>query len=84
MVGRLFRIFQSGQTVRESFSSAPAEGAAIRIAGVGESRRFSYGLNGTWSGTMTLQVATDDGSGNPGAWTTVITRTGNITDEYED
>lgn len=84
MVGRLFRLFQSGQTVDEDFSSAPAEGDTIRVSGVGAARRFTWTVSGSWSGTVTLQVANDDGSGNPGSWTDVLSRTGNGTSTYTD
>lgn len=84
MIGRLFRLFQSGQTVNESFSSDPAEGAFIRVSGVGGARTFNWAVTGTWTGTVRLQVATDDGSGNPGAWTDLLTRTANDTSSYTD
>ena len=84
MVGRLFRLVQSGQTVIESFTSAPAEGAYIRVSGVGIARRFTWAVSGTWSGTVRLQVATDTG-GVPGSWTDAITsRTTNGTDTFTD
>lgn len=84
MVGRLFRLFQSGQTVIENFASDPAEGASIRVTGVEDSRTFTWTVAGTWSGTVRLQVAPDDGTGNPGAWTDVFSRTSNGTNTYKD
>lgn len=84
MVGRLFRLFQSGQRVDEDFSSAPAEGDTIRVSGVDAARRFTWAITGTWSGTVTLQVANDDGSGNPGSWTDVLDRTSNGSSSYTD
>ncbi|WP_034884905.1 hypothetical protein [Ensifer aridi] len=84
MVGRLFRLFQSGQTVNENFTSAPAEGAHIRVSGVDAARTFTWTVSGTWAGTVKLQVATDDGSGNPGAWTDVFSRTSNGSASYTD
>ncbi|PST27210.1 hypothetical protein C7U60_02690 [Mesorhizobium plurifarium] len=84
MVGRLVRLFQSGQTVIEDFTTDPAEGAHIRVSGVGAARRFTWYVEGTWAGTVRLQVATDDGSGNPGAWTDVLTRSSNDTEAYTD
>jgi hypothetical protein len=77
MVGRLFRLFQSGQTVQESFTAAPANGASIRVSGVNAARDFSFQVSGTWAGSVRLEVATDDGSGNPGAWSTVSTYAAN-------
>ncbi|MFN7089983.1 MAG: hypothetical protein ACK4P4_05475 [Allorhizobium sp.] len=84
MLGRLFRLVSAGQVTSEVFTTAPAQGAPIRISGVGATRRFNYSISGSWSGAVTLQTATDDGSGNPGAWTGLFTRTGNESDVYED
>ncbi|CAI2936245.1 hypothetical protein [Aminobacter niigataensis] len=78
MLNRLFRLFQSGQTVQESFTASPANGASIRVSGVGVARRFSFQVAGTWVGSVRLEVATDDGSGNPGAWSTVNSYTANV------
>ncbi|AXV15120.1 hypothetical protein CYG48_05045 [Neorhizobium sp. SOG26] len=83
MIGRLYRLFQSGQAVFETFTSAPANSAAIRVSGVGAARTFTYQLGGTWSGTMRLQVAPDSG-GSPGAWTDVATFTSNVASSYTD
>lgn len=84
MIGRLFRLFQSGQTVIESFSSAPANGAAVRVSGVGTARRISYSVSGSWVGSVRLEVATEDGSGNPGSWSTVATFSANTSTTYQD
>lgn len=84
MIGRLFRLFQSGQRVEESFSSAPANGGSIRISGVGEDRRFTWTISGNWNGTLTQQIAPDDGSGNPGAWTDRRTHGTNGSGGYTD
>lgn len=79
MVNRLYRIYHSGQTVEEDFSSDPAEGDYIRISGVGTDRRFYYTVSGTWTGTVRLQIALDDGTGTaPGSWSDLLTRTSNI------
>lgn len=77
MIGRLFRLVQSGQTISETFSSGPAEGGFIRVSGVGNARLFYYTVAGSWTGTVKLQIADDDGSGNPTSWSDVITLTGN-------
>jgi hypothetical protein len=85
MVGRLLRLYQSGQTVEDDFSADPAEGATIRVSGVGEDRRFAYNISGTWTGTVRLQVATDDGSGTtPGSWSDLSTHTSNTSNTYKD
>lgn len=85
MIGRLFRIYQSGQVVRETFASDPAEGEYVRISGVGDARIIRYTVSGTWAGLVRLQVSVDDGAGNPTGWSDVKTRSSNIADvEYED
>jgi hypothetical protein len=85
MVGRLFRIFHSGQTVIEDFASDPAEGAYVRISGVGDDREIVYTVSGTWTGVVNLEVAIDDGSGNPSSWTLLETIDHNVTDvSYAD
>lgn len=84
MVGRLFRLLQTGQTVQEQFSVAPAEGASVRVSGVGADRQIRYQTGGTFSGTVTLQVALDDGAGNPTSWVDVLTRTTAVSETYTD
>lgn len=84
MIGKLFRLFQSGQTVNESFSSAPAVGATVRVSGVDAARKISYSISGTFTGTVTLERATDDGSGSPGAWSPVLSRTAPTSGTYTD
>jgi len=84
MINRLFRIFQSGQTVEEDFTTDPQEGAHIRVSGVDSARTFTWAVAGTWVGTVTLQVATDDGSGSPGSWTDVLSRTSNGSATHTD
>lgn len=81
MVGRLFRLYQGGQTVEETFSSAPAEGAYVRISGpdTNNQRHIAIYITGTWTGTVRLQIATDDGSGNPTGWVDLLTKTANYT-----
>lgn len=69
MVGRLLRLSQSGQTVIEDFSTDPVDGDFVRISGVGTAqRRITFSITGTFSGTLRLQIATDDGSGSPSSW----------------
>src|SRR5690242_389219 len=81
MIGRLFRVLQNGQTVVETFASDPAQGAYIRVSGVGSARNYTYTVAGTWTGTVRLQVAYDDGSGNsPGSWSDTRTFTSNGSD----
>lgn len=71
MIGRLFRLAQGGQTVQEALTSAPSVTPHIRVSGVGAARTFIYEISGSWTGLVNLQVASDDGSGNPSSWTNV-------------
>ena len=84
MVGRLFRIVQNGQNVTETFSSDPADGDYVRVSGVGSARKVTYAITGTWSGTLRLQVALDDGSGSPASWTDRNTFSGNDSGAFTD
>ncbi len=68
MSGRLFRIFSAGQLVQDTFSAPNQEGDFIRISGVDASRTFQLTIAGTFVGTVFLQTALDDGSGNPSGW----------------
>lgn len=76
MTGRLFRLTQSGQTVEAEFDAEEQEGSYIRVSGVDDARKITYSVSGTFVGTWTLQVATDDGTNNPTGWTDVATGTG--------
>ncbi len=89
MVGRLFRLYHGGQFVPNTFYGAGQEGDYIRVSGVGNDRKFSYSLGGTWSGTVTLQVSTDDGTGNPSGWSDAPAGTGspftsNVSSSFTD
>lgn len=85
MVGRLFRLFHSGQTVEDNFTAGAQEGARVRISGVGGARAFTYSLTpASWVGTVTLQIAIDDGSGNPSGWVDVANFTGAASSSYTD
>lgn len=84
MAGRLFRLVQNGQSVTEVFSDDPAEGDYVRISGVGSARKVTYTITGTWSGTLRLQVALDDGSGSPASWTDRNTFSGNDSGAFTD
>lgn len=85
MIGRLFRMFHSGQTVEDTFTADAQEGAQIRISGVGGARTFTYSLTpSSWVGTVTLQVANDDGTGNPSGWVDIANFTGAASSSYTD
>lgn len=84
MPGRLFRLFHSGQQATDQFTGPAQNGTQIRISGVGNARRFSYTISGTFSATLTLQIATDDGSGNPTGWVDVCDNTSPGSATYTD
>lgn len=84
MIGRLFRLFHSGQNVTETYTAEAQQGPALRISGVGEARRFSYSISGTFVATVTMQIANDDGSGNPTGWIDIGTYTAPISNSYKD
>ena len=68
--GALIRLASSGQTVTVDTSSAPSGDGTftnpIRVTGNGESRRFSFIIEGTFSATVTLQysIGVDTGPWN--------------------
>lgn len=76
MVGRLFRLTQAGQQIDETLDGEGQQTGFIRVSGVLESRRFSYTVSGSFSARWELQVALDDGSGQPAAWTVYRSGTG--------
>lgn len=72
-VGALFRVESSGQRVEASISADDTFSDPIRVVGVGEERRFSISITGTWSGTVTVQYSV----GEPGAWIDYLTYAAN-------
>lgn len=52
--GSLFRLFSYGQIVNENLGASGQYTKAIRISGVGTTRKFSVVVSGTWAGTVTL------------------------------
>lgn len=79
-VGSLFSISSVGQRVSSSISAANTFTNTIRITGVGESRRYTWSISGTWSGTVTLQRSV----GVVGFWEDVADRTSNSSDSDND
>ncbi len=63
-VGALFRLISVGQQVLGSLAAADTYTNPIRVNGVGEQRRFSINITGTWAGTLTLQYSV----AAPGSW----------------
>ena len=78
MVGRLFRLFHSGQSVDADFTGEDQQGDPVRVSGVGTARNVTRTVTGTWSGTIYFQTATDDGSGNPTGWVDSAAITSNL------
>lgn len=79
-VGCLFRIRSAGQRVTANIASQNTFTNPILATGVGESRRFSISLTGTWSATATLQRSV----GVVGNWVDVTTYTTNQATTYAD
>ncbi len=73
-VGQLYRIHSIGQKVEVSANGAGQWSDSIRVSGVGEGRRFSFVISGTWAGTVTIQQSI----GDEGAWTDYATYISNI------
>lgn len=84
MIGRLFRLTQSGQQVITTLDGEDQQSAFIRVTGVGSNRAFNYTISGTFVATWTLEVAVDDGSGSPTGWQVVRTGTAPFTGVYTD
>lgn len=84
MVGRLIRLVQTGQIVNVTFDGDDQQGSSIRISGVGTARKFSYSVSGSFNATWSLQIAPDDGTGNPGTWTTIRDGSGTTNSNYTD
>lgn len=84
MVGRLYRLTQSGQTVLTNFNAEDQQGEYIRVTGVDDARKITYAVSGTFVGTWVLQVATSDGSDTPTGWTDVATGTAATSTTYTD
>lgn len=80
-VGALFRLFSSGQAVQAALSAENTFSNTIRVTGVGTSRLFSYGMAGTWSGTITLQRSLESDSSG---FVDIQNYTSNTTPSYND
>lgn len=79
MVGKLFKIESSGQTVQASVGAADNGTGNIRVTGTGNARQLLITRSGTWSGTVTLQRSADEAT-----WEDVTTYTSNGTTNYTD
>ncbi len=82
-VGQLFKIASAGQSVEIDAPSPVAADQfsdAIRVTGVGDTRKFQVELNGTWVGAVYLQRSL----GEEGSWTDVSNWSANTTTTYDD
>lgn len=75
-VGALFRLThtQFSETVR--LAGDDVYTPSFRVRGIGNSQIFTYGISGTWSGTLTLQRSMDGAESGFGS--TAITYVGNV------
>ena len=81
-VGALFRLFHSGQKVKNSLATENVYGDAIRVTGVGTDRTINIAITGTWVGTVTLQRSFD--SATTGFIDTTSTYVANTTTSLAD
>jgi hypothetical protein len=76
-VGALFRLFNPGQTLGQTLGAEDSWTPAIRVQGVGVQRNFNFKLNGTFTGTVTIQQSFD---GPDAGWVDVTGTTGSKVD----
>lgn len=81
LVGAMFRLGSSGQTVTSSISAENSFTNTIVITGTGSSRAFTITRSGTWTATITLQRSL---TSDTGPWEDVTTYTTNATVSYND
>lgn len=78
--GALFRLTHSGQTVEATLGGDDQFSDYIRVTGLDPNRRFFFTIEGTFTGTLTLQRAFADPSG----WLDVNTYTAPTTVNFND
>jgi hypothetical protein len=79
-VGGLYRLSSLGQRIEDTFSGANDFSESIRVTGVGDSRKFTIQISGTFSATLTLQRSIE----TEGNWEDVTTYTIPTTTTYSD
>lgn len=72
-VGALFRLSSNGQFVQVAASGENEWSTAVRITGVGNGRKFTWNVSGTYSGTVTVQSST---TSEDGPWASFDSTTG--------
>ena len=79
-VGALWSITSVGQLVTDSFTADNDFSGHIRVASIGDARKFSIILSNTFVATLTLQRSVTE----PGSWEDVTTYTTAGTTTYDD
>ncbi len=82
-VGRLFKMTHNGQTAAANLAAENTFTSAVRVSGIsgtGGTRVINLTIEGTWTGTLTLQKA----FGEPVGWSDVGTYVGNVTTTIAD
>jgi len=79
-IGAIFKLTSVGQNVAQSISADNVFSDFIVVEGIGETRRFTINITGTWTATITLQRSFDEGV----SWDDVSTYTSNTTTTYND
>lgn len=81
-VGRLFRVFSTGQTKQAVLGALNAASEAIRVSGVDATdRAFNWVITGTWVGTIALQRSIE---GPDSGFKDVATKTSNASTAQDD
>lgn len=79
-VGSLYQLVSEGQRVDKSISAQNTFSNPIQVTGVGESRRFTIAISGTWVAVITLQRSI----GSVGTWEDINTYSANDTTTFAD
>lgn len=74
-VGALFRLESIAQQTTDTLTGANQFGSSVRVSGVGNTRKLTIDITGTWVASITLQRSL----GEEGLWTDVHTYTTNQT-----
>lgn len=61
-VGQIFRVFSTETSCTNSLGGDDEYGDTLRVIGFGDTQRnITYGVTGTWTGTLTIQTSYDEG-----------------------
>lgn len=90
-VGKLFRLFSSGQTNVAVLGAANVFSEPTRVTGIASDRVIGINVTGTWSGTISLQRSIEGPDtgfvtipSSDAGWASVPTLTGNFSINYYD